>query len=240
MKSLGIIGFGSFGQFIAKHLHPFFTITVFNRSDKSEDAKRLNVAYGSLEEVASKDIVIYCVPVQFLEDTLRKTASFLQPRAVAVDVSSVKVKPLKLMKEILPSSVEIIGTHPLFGPQSGKRGIEGLRCMVCSDDSDHKRCVIDFLATNLKLTVLERSAEKHDQQMAYVQALTHFIGRAVDNMNIPDTDQKTNAYQYLLDIKTTLGQDSWELFKTIEQENPFAKQVRIDFLNELTSLDEQL
>ena len=41
----------------------------------------------------------------------------------------------------------------------------------------------------------------HDQQMAYVQALTHFIGRAVNDMDIPDVEQKTVAYQYLLDIK---------------------------------------
>jgi prephenate dehydrogenase len=77
-------------------------------------------------------------------------------------------------------------------------------------------------------------------QMAYVQALTHFVGRAVNEMDIPDVEQKTPAYQYLLDIKRNLGQDSWDLFLTIENENPYAQKVRQDFLNELETLNKKL
>ena len=55
-------------------------------------------------------------------------------------------------------------------------------------------------------------------------------------MDIPDVDQKTNAYQQLLNIKRYLGQDSFELFKTIEEENPYAKSVREHFMKELEQL----
>ena len=61
--------------------------------------------------------------------------------------------------------------------------------------------LIRFFSQILKLNVLERSPELHDKQMAYVQALTHFVGRAVNNMDIPDVEQKTPAYQHLIDIK---------------------------------------
>ena len=35
------------------------------------------------------------------------------------------------MSKILPEKVEIIGTHPLFGPQSGRAGIAGMRVAFC-------------------------------------------------------------------------------------------------------------
>jgi prephenate dehydrogenase len=76
--------------------------------------------------------------------------------------------------------------------------------------------------------------------MAYVQALTHFIGRTINEMDIPDVEQKTPAYQYLLDIKRNLGKDSMDLFLTIELENPFAKEVREQFLEKLNDLNNML
>lgn len=240
MHTLGIIGFGSFGQFIVPHLKKFFEITVTNRSDKSDIAKELGVKYGSLKNAAACDVVILCVPVQYLEDTLIKIKGDVKSNAMIVDVSSVKVKPIKLMIQHLPEDVEIIGTHPLFGPQSGKNGIEGLNIVVSSVRSRRGNSVCRFLADNYRLNVLERSPEVHDRQMAYVQALTHFIGRAVNEMDIPDVEQKTKAYEALLQVKRTLGRDSMDLFLTIENENPYAKEVREHFMQELKLLNDKL
>lgn len=240
MKTLGIIGFGSFGQFITKHLTTHFDVSVFNRSDKSERAKELKVPYVSIEEVCDNDIVIVCVPVQFMEEMLKRIVPFLKPGTKVVDVSSVKVKPVKLMKEILPAHCEIIATHPLFGPQSGKNGIEGLNMVLCPGERRTTLELERFFRDDLGLKVLIRTPEVHDKQMAYVQALTHFVGRAVNEMDIPDVEQKTPAYQYLLDIKRNLGGDSYELFLTIEQENPFAEGVREQFISELTKLNDSL
>jgi len=236
-KEIGIIGFGSFGQFITPFLSPFFEISTFNRSDRSEDADRLGVKYCSLEEVASKKIVILCVPVQFLESMLIQIKDMVTPEALIIDVSSVKVKPVQLMEDILPSSIQIVATHPLFGPQSGKNGIKGLNFVLCpTKDSKLTSSIRRFLINELHLNVLERSPELHDRQMAYVQALTHFVGRAINEMDIPDVEQKTDAYQYLLNIKRNLGRDSMDLFLTIENENPFAKEVRESLLYELKTL----
>ena len=240
MKSLGIIGFGSFGQFITPHLQSHFNISVYNRSDKSEKAKKLGVKYESLEYVASMDHVIVCVPVQFMEEMLIKIAPMVSEGAKIIDVSSVKVKPVALMKKYLPKHCEIIATHPLFGPQSGKNGIKGLNMVLCPGERRTTLELERFFKDELGLKVLIRTPDVHDKQMAYVQALTHFVGRAVNEMDIPDVEQKTPAYQYLLDIKRNLGGDSYDLFLTIEQENPYAKGVREQFINELTKLNKSL
>ncbi|HEY8401479.1 MAG TPA: prephenate dehydrogenase/arogenate dehydrogenase family protein [Cytophagaceae bacterium] len=240
MKELGFIGFGNFGQFITPHLKPYFKITVFDRIDFSNEAKRLGVKWGTLEEVASKDMVALAVPVQFLEELLIEIQQLVNPKALVFDVSSVKVKPVELMMKYLPTTTDIIGTHPLFGPQSGKNGIEGLNLVICPVRTKKPQSLARFFTKELKLNVLERTPVVHDQQMAYVQALTHFIGRAVNEMDIPDVEQKTPAYQFLLNIKRNLGQDSLDLFYTIERENPYAKDVRKHFMEELLNLNRRI
>lgn len=238
-RELGFIGFGSFGQFIIPHLRPHFSIFVTDKNDLSERAAELGVQWCSLEEAASKEMVALAVPVQFLESVLMDIKSFIRPGALVMDLSSVKVKPVDLMLKYLPPQTDIVGTHPLFGPQSGKHGIAGLNIVVSPVRGDKTPWVMRFFSQELKLTVLERTPLNHDKQMAYVQALTHFIGRAVNAMDIPDVEQKTPAYQYLLDIKRNLGQDSWDLFYTIENENPYAIEIREQFMKELGLLHEQ-
>ncbi|MFN6944092.1 MAG: prephenate dehydrogenase/arogenate dehydrogenase family protein [Cytophagaceae bacterium] len=240
MGEIGIIGFGSFGRFFIPHLKPYFKITVYDQINLSDAAEEMGIAWGTLEEVVKKDIVILGVPVQFLESLIQEISGIINPQALVMDISSVKIKPVDLMLKYLPESVQIIGTHPLFGPQSGKFGIKGLNIVVCPVRTHLYGNIFRFFSKVLELNVMERTPLIHDQQMAYVQALTHFIGRAVNEMDIPDVEQKTPAYQYLLDIKRNLGQDSMDLFLTIEQENPYAKNIRNQFIEELNTLNRKL
>lgn len=239
-KRLGWIGFGNFGQFALPHLSDNIEVWVYDRVNKKEDAQRLGLHWGSLKEVAACDLLVLAVPVQFLETLLIEIKDLVKPNAMVFDVSSVKVKPVKLMTKYLPETVEIIGTHPLFGPQSGKNGVEGLNLVVCPVRTRKGLVLSRFFKNNIKLNVLERTPDVHDRQMAYVQALTHFIGRACNEMDIPDVEQKTPAYQYLLNIKRNLGQDSMDLFLTIELENPYAADVRNQLLEELHALNDRL
>ncbi|HAR19518.1 MAG TPA: prephenate dehydrogenase/arogenate dehydrogenase family protein [Cytophagales bacterium] len=241
IHEISFIGFGNFGQFIVKYLTPFAQVYAHDSRDYSKQAKQLGVTWlSAIEEALNKQVIVLCVPVQHMEELLVKIGSRVKPDALVVDVASVKVKPVELMKKYLPESVQIAAIHPLFGPQSGKFGIESLNVVVCEVRYKKFNRLVDFLQQKLKLNTLIRTPQVHDMQMAYVQALTHFIGRAVNEMDVPDVEQKTPAYQYLLDIKRNLGQDSWDLFLTIENENPFAAKVRQDFLNELYLLNKKL
>jgi prephenate dehydrogenase len=239
-KKLGWIGFGNFGKFALPYLTPNIEVWVYDRVNKKEEAESLGLHWGTLEQVASCDLVVLAVPVQFLENLLIEIKSLVKPNAMVFDVSSVKVKPVNLMLKYLPESVDIIGTHPLFGPQSGKDGIAGLNFVICPVRTRKGLVLTRFFKNHINLNVLERTPDLHDRQMAYVQALTHFIGRACNEMDIPDVEQKTPAYQYLLNIKRNLGQDSMDLFLTIELENPYAEDVRNQLLEELHALNKRL
>lgn len=244
MKHLGIVGLGNFSKFFIPHLRNHFeSITVFDTKESfSNDAENLNLIAGSLEDVLAKELIILAIPVQYLEDFLITSGKLINPNAVVLDVSSVKMKPMALMEKYLPNTCEIVGTHPLFGPQSGKNGIKGLNFVICPHRQkiDTLKYLYKIFENKLELRVLERTVEEHDKQMAYVQGITHFIGRALNRMDIPDVEQKTPAYQYLLDIKRNLGGDSWDLFLTIENENSCAKDIRDEFLHELMKLNREL
>ena len=67
MKKIGLLGFGSFGQFMVKHLVQHFEVVVWNRSPRPDEAKNLGVKQVSIAEACDAEIVIPCVPVQFLE-----------------------------------------------------------------------------------------------------------------------------------------------------------------------------
>ena len=239
-KSIGLVGFGAFGQFITPHLSPFFEIWAWNRSDQSLAAKALNISYVPIKDVLNKDIIILCTNANSFEQIIKENAHLFNPKAIVIDVASIKLKPVELMLKYLPATCEIIGTHPLFGPQSGKYGIRGLNFVLCPVRTTHAQSIHAFTAKILKLNVLIRTPEEHDKEMAYVQALTHFIARAVDQMNIPDLEQKTKAYESLLSIRKNLAGDSFDLFKAIENDNPFAKTVRESFLKELGVLEKKL
>jgi prephenate dehydrogenase len=231
-QQIGIIGFGVFGRFMYRHLVRYFDIVVYDVVPQGEDG---SVQFVTLAQAAACQVVIVAVPVQRQEALFKDLSKLVNPQALVLDVSSVKSRPVELMQQYLPDSCSILATHPLFGPQSGKDGIDGLNIVlwpVRIGDGMYAK-VKSFLQDELKLTVIERSPEVHDREMSYVQSLTFFIGRALGRMSIPDLELKTATYQHLLDVQRIVGGDTDELFYTIQHENPYALDIRKAFLEEL-------
>ncbi len=240
MKELGIIGFGQFGQFMARHLAPFFDVSVYDQNNLQIEAKECGVKWRDFENVSSKPIVIFATPLKNFEEVLKHSTKFLQPDGLCLDVCSVKMKPIELMREHLPETVEIIGTHPLFGPQSGRRGIVGMRIALCPVRTTNTEKIKNFLADELKLKVFEKSPEAHDREMAHVQALTHFVARALEELHIEESELATVSYEELMRAARLVSEDSWELFQTIQSGNPFAEPKRKSFIEKLVELENRL
>lgn len=240
MKTLGLIGFGQFGQLAAGVLSRHFDVLVADTAPDAEaTARRLGVAFGSLADAAGRDVVIFAVPVVAMQAAFAAAASHLKPGALAIDVGSVKMLPARWMIEMLPAHVDLVATHPLFGPQSAKAGLAGLRLVVCPIRGDRHEKVAAF-GRSLGLTVTVTTPEEHDREMAYVQALTHLIGRSLVNLGIPDEQLKTASYQHLLELCSLIGADTFELFTAIQTQNPFAADVVSAFVAQAQSLLDQV
>lgn len=237
--TVGIIGFGAFGRFMAKHLTPWFPVKVWDRAMPEE------VEHGAsapLSEVAACDTVIFAVPWDALSEAVIAARPHLKPGALVLDVTSVKKGPAELLPELLPESVGILCTHPLFGPQSGKDGIAGLRIALCpvriEKDAYYRVC--DFLTDKLNLLVLKTTPDKHDREMARVQAVTHFMSRALREMNLTPSPMATKAYEKLQEFSAIVLSDSWDLFLTIQNGNPYAEEMRNMLMRDMADLEDKL
>ena len=236
MRRLGLVGFGQFGQLAARLLKDHFEIVATDVAPAAEAAARaMGVRFAALEEVAACEIVVVAAPVSAMRSVFTAIAPHLKPGALVADVGSVKMLPAQWMAEILPAHVDIIATHPLFGPQSARDGLKGLRFVVCPIRGDRHERVAAF-GRSLGLTVTVTTAEEHDREMAYVQALTHLIGRSLVNIGIPDEQLKTPSYQHLLELCGLIGADTFELFTAIQTQNPFAPEVARAFVQQAQSL----
>ena len=243
-RTIGIIGFGSFGRFVASHLGDRFEVRVWDRRNLEPEADAFGLPWSSLEGCADCDVVIPAVPVQNLESLVGRLAPHLKPDSLVVDVASVKIKPREILERLLPSGVEFIGTHPMFGPQSGNEGIRGLKVVLCLPnrpvDPGRVEAVRGFLTAGLGLEVLEMSAEEHDAEMAYIQGLTHWMAKALREIHVPDPALGTVAYRHMMKIEENLRHDSDDLFLTIARENPFAADARRELSERLREIEESI
>jgi len=238
---IGIIGFGNFGKFIAKHLKNKAEIVVTDNVDKSKEADELGIKFSTLDEVLKRKIIILAVPMENFVETLHKIKNKLQEGSLVIDVCSLKMFSCKAMLEILPKNIEIIGTHPLFGPQSAREGIKGMKIVLCNVKAEDKTFQkVKKFCEELGLKVITSTAEEHDKQMAVSQALTHFVGQALKNINIKRVEMSTKTFDDLMNIMEIIKNDTKKLFENMQTMNPFAEEIRKKFIKEAEKINAQL
>lgn len=240
-KSLGIIGIGAFGEFMLKHLTPYFQISIYDlKRDLSGLTSQYNVAIKTLDEISQSDIVVIAVPVQEIKSLVEQIKDKLRPGQLLMDVASVKCVPTKILADNVPENIDIVSVHPLFGPQSGRFGIHGQNIAVVNVRGDRTKCVVDFLKKRLDLTVIETSAEEHDLQMAYVQGLTHMIAKVFKKIDVPEMAMQTKTFALLREAINIVKDDSDELFYAIQRDNPYVDGTKEAFFNAVKELEIKL
>jgi prephenate dehydrogenase len=237
--NLGLIGFGRFGEFAAKHLRRRLKVVVWDLRDLRKKAAALGVAWGSLQEAASQESVLVAVPVAELPSALDSVVPFLRPGALLMDACSVKVRPVEWMLSRTPDNVEIIGVHALFGPQSGRAGVAGMRIVLCPARGNRAELMKRFLE-EMGLVVHITSPEEHDRAMAQTQALTQFLAKGLIHSDFQDHPLKTPAFERLHRMVEMLRPDSNELFYDMHRLNPFAAEERRKLLEALLKLHHKL
>ncbi len=236
-QTLGIIGFGAFGRLMAHHLAPHFALCAYDpASEAAIFAKKSGVDFVSLEQAASCDVVVIAAPVPKIEAVARAIAPYVRPGALAMDVGSVKVRPAEILAREIPEHADIVCTHPLFGPQSAKNGLEGLKIVLCPIRGRRTACIGDFLSSVLKLEVIETTPEKHDREVAMVQGLTHLIAKVLVEMEPLPKRLTTKSFELLMEGVDMVRHDSMELFLAIERDNPFAADLRRRFFGKADDL----
>lgn len=230
VKTIGLVGFGAFGRLMAKHLQPHVALRVCDPGQvvpPDESGKGLHPA--DLAGIGACDLVVLAVPVAALPAVVADLAPHLRAGAVVLDVGSVKIGPALAMQAGLPEHVEIVGTHPLFGPQSGRDGIAGLKIALCPIRGRSAWRVGAFLRKVLKLDAIMTTPEAHDREAAMVQGLTHLIAKILVRMEPLPRRMTTASFDLIMRATEMVRYDAPGVFLAIEQANPHAKAVRDRF-----------
>ena len=238
---VGIIGFGAFGRLMAQHLRAHFRLCAYDPALMPGAFTEMpDIMLTSLAEAAGCSIVVLATPVSRLEETVSAIGPLLRPGALVLDVGSVKKVPAEIMRRGLPRHVDIIATHPLFGPQSARDGIVGLKIAVCPIRGNRGRRVAAFLQSVLGLDVIVTTPEAHDRDAAMVQGLTHLIAKVLVRMEPLPTRLTTRSFDLLLEAVDMVRHDAPEVFHAIEQANPYSREVRRRFFDLAYALDAEL
>lgn len=238
---VGIIGFGAFGQLIARDIQPYFRLCAYDPAPGLQPvAERYGVTLTSLEMVASCPVVVLAMPVGRLQEVVEAVAPYIRPGSLVLDVGSVKVGPAQVMRRGLPEHAEIVATHPLFGPQSARDGLAGLKIAVCPIRG--RRCfrLAAFLRSRLQLNVILTTPEDHDREAAMVQGLTHLIAKVLVEMEPLPRRMTTKSFDLLVAAVNMVRHDAPEVFEAIERANPYSSNVRRRFFELASALNAKL
>uniref|UniRef100_A0ACD5ZWY5 Uncharacterized protein n=2 Tax=Avena sativa TaxID=4498 RepID=A0ACD5ZWY5_AVESA len=220
---VGIIGFGNFGQFIARGIQrQGHAVLATSRSDYSAYCAANGIRFfRSLEALCEEqpDVLLVCSSILSTESVVRAIPfGKLRPDTIVADVLSVKQFPRNLLLEILPPEFGIVCTHPMFGPESGKHGWNMLPFVYdkvrIAEEGDQKAKCEQFLSIFERegCRMEEMSCEEHDRHAAGSQFITHTIGRVLAQLNLKSTPINTKGYETLLQLTKNTVSDSFDLY----------------------------
>jgi prephenate dehydrogenase len=225
IKTVGIVGYGSFGTFVHELLKRFApNVEVRVSSSRHQPDGKI---FFTLEDVAASDAVVLCVPISAYEKTLKQVAELSRKDAVIIDVATVKVHTLDLLKKYCDGR-PYLSTHPMFGPESyekKQREVNGLRIVMCAGTIPIETYVslIAFLR-QCGFDVIEMTADEHDKHLAETLFLTHFIGQIIHRAGFDRTAIDTVSFGYLMDAVESVKHDE-QLFTDVFMYNPYCRQV---------------
>jgi prephenate dehydrogenase len=239
--TIGVVGFGRFGKLMTRYLAADHRVRVYDLFAAGAAVTSIGAEPAGLGRVSQSDVVVLAVPISRMQEVLEQVRGFLRPGSLVVDVCSVKEAPLRWMQTLLPAGVEILGTHPMFGPDSAGDSLQGRKIVLCPVRTDPARltAVKGYLSSR-GLVVIEADPSEHDRQIALSLALTHAIGRALAAIGAGPQEIDTEGYKRLLHILEVVENDTWQLFEDMNRFNPYAQEVRNRFLEALQDIDRRI
>ncbi len=224
---IGVYGLGRFGTFWAELLAEHFEVIAYNRTPRESIPNGIRLCMK--EELYQVDVLFLCVAISSVKDVLEDIAGKLKDGCTVLDTCSVKVYPARLMESILPERISCIATHPMFGPDSGRNGIEGLPIVYAPLRCPDAAASFWYSAFSdlFKMNVIEMSPEEHDREAAFTQGITHFIGRVLGELSLLPSEIGTAGYKSLLEIVEQTCNDPMQLFYDLQRYNPFTHEMHL-------------
>ncbi len=169
------------------------------------------------------NVIVVSVPIPVTLDIIKQVGPLLSKDALLMDLTSLKKEPVKLM--LANSKAEVIGCHPLFGPQL--KSLSGQNVILCPARGKKWLGWVKNVFRQNKMAVWESTPQKHDKMMAIVQALNHLntisLGMAIARTNVTLAEiskYSTPIFRTRVDIINKVFMQNPELYIDIITKNP--------------------
>jgi prephenate dehydrogenase len=208
-------------------------VVISGRNEKKllEARQQLGVeAASNVAAVKSADVVLLSVPIESFAQVVKEISPQIRPEQIVADITSIKVLPVEIMHKYLKTGL-MLGAHPLFGP--GARGITNQN-FVLTPTSDEERAlaqkVRQYLETRgAKVSLM--TPEEHDEKMAIILGLSHFIAivsadtlLSANKLKLPEP-MGGITYKVLLTLVESVISENPELYASIQMNLPDVTEI---------------
>ena len=178
MKVAIIGGAGKMGRWFANFLLDEGTDVIITGRDQKklvETGRVLGAEVASNEQaLKSADVVVISVPIDGFEEAARQISPYARPGQIFLDITSLKVMPVAAMHRYFPHSL-VLGTHPVFGPGAHNLANHNFVLTPTNDEEKALAHKVQKYLEDRSARVTAISPEEHDEMMAVVLGLAHFI-----------------------------------------------------------------
>jgi chorismate mutase / prephenate dehydrogenase len=191
-------------------------------------AKEMEVQAGSISDAKSSDVVLVAVPIESVVVSSIEVAQSMRNGALLTDLSSVKTRIADRISSEVPSGVEYVSIHPLFGPGIDHFAHQNIAAVPFKTGPQWRSFSRFLRGAGARISLM--SSGDHDRVMGYVQALHHFallsLGVALRNW---DGELKTTSIGGTQDRIEGLLRN-WDTVVGIQKLNPCSAVVRREFI----------
>ena len=187
---IALVGLGLIASSIALNLKckkNRIKITGYSRTKKTrEEARKINfctVCDNYEDCIKEANLVILCVPVGAMGDTMEKITPYLSKSAIVTDVGSVKESVILEVQKKLPKGIFFVPAHPLAGtensgPSAGFASLfENRWCILTPSKNVPIEIIkkVKFFWEELGSNVVEMDAKHHDLVLSVTSHAPHLI-----------------------------------------------------------------
>lgn len=188
---------------------------------------------GGVEENVLKvtNVFFISVPISKASEVILKTAKNVSKSCLLVDLSSIVFQTSRtLRKTNLPG----LNMHLLFGPTVSS--IQNQKVIFCRIKNDKLIDELKDILKNAGADVIEMDSEDHDQYMAHIQNLTHFVNLSLAKTLIKnkiDLAGKISTPVFMAQLSTISRVISQQpsLLTEIQLSNPAAKKILEQYIS---------
>ena len=186
-------------------------------------------------------VVIVSVPIEATAAVIAQVGPLMKADALLMDLTSLKAEPMAAMLQSSPS--EVVGLHPLFGPDAPS--LKEQNVVICPGRGDRWLPWIRQILEGNGARLVEASPQRHDEMMSIVQGLVH-INTILMGLALADTGQDpteldryaTPAFRIKTGLMEKVFDQNPRLYAEIIARNPGMEKILASYERNFTLVKE--